>query len=66
MQPQNQLLIEQCSWIYKICLQQVFIHEISSLPACLCPPKKEVTDGRTNQPTDQRMDTPSYRVVAHD
>ena len=44
MQPQNQLLIEQYSWIYKICLQQVCIHDISSLPARLCPPKKEVTD----------------------
>ena len=34
---------------------------------CFCPPRKRVSDGQTDQPTnrqmDGRMDTPSYRVV---
>ena len=34
--------------------EQVCIHEISRLPAYLCPPKKEVTDQTTDGPMDGR------------
>ena len=46
-----------------VAYKQVCIHEISRSPARLCPPTKALP---TDQPTDQRTDTPSYRVVAHD
>ena len=45
--------------------KQVGIHEISRLPARLCPPRQKRYQW-TNGPTDRRTDTPSYRVVAHD
>ena len=46
---------------YRWFLEQVRLHEISRLPARLCPPRQ-----KRYGPTDRRTDTPSYRVVAHD
>ena len=51
--------------------QQVRLHDISRSPPCLCPLSKNVTDkppvlSKHYGRTDQRTDTPFYRVVAHD